>query len=107
LDYRNIDRSLVLNKALRKFAKRNFPLKPSELYILRAIAQGNTSNIAIQDYLKGFYRTYHTGIIANILNRFIALKIVTKTGVKYSLSFAGEAALKEIETLIRTTRIDK
>jgi predicted transcriptional regulator len=107
LDYRNIDRTLVLNKALKKFERENFKIKLTELFVLRSVAHGNNSIVSIQEHLKSFYRTYPTNMIADILTRFIDLKLVIKTGFKYDLSFAGEAALKSIEMLVRNTRIDK
>jgi hypothetical protein len=107
MDYRNIVRGLVLNKALKRFTKRNYSLKMTELYILLAVAFGNDSALTVRSYLIDYYRTYPLSMITGTLARFVDLGLVVRSGVKYKITFTGESALKEVEQYLKDIRRDK
>lgn len=104
MDYRNLNRSFVMNKALYKS---RLPLLNSDVYVLLSLAYGCDSILTLQAYLSRYKRTLSPNEIQAKLEKLSSFGYINKVGGKYLLSLAGRNALNDLERRCREMRIDR
>jgi predicted GTPase len=116
MDYRNIKRWFVINKALNSYNKEHSrTLKHSDLALIFAIAFSSDHSIGpnieeLHKYLSSFNRGFRFDRLQERLNQFKAANLVHSAGnrpLRYSLTINGKNVLNELETRCRDTRYDK
>jgi hypothetical protein len=116
MDYRNIKRWFVINKALKTYNKgNNTSYKHSDIALIFALTfcSDHTNGPSIEElhkYLSSFNRGFRFDRLQERLNQFISSNLVHSAGnrpVRYSLTINGKNVLNELETRCRDTRYDK
>jgi DNA-binding MarR family transcriptional regulator len=115
MDYRNLNRQFIFNKALHLYNKnRPYSFSFPEVNVLLTIyhLQGSTGVkfADIANYLSSYYRSMALDVLIKKIQKFRTLNLVKSTGkapVLYSLTVEGKNVLNELELKCRDTRYDK
>ena len=112
MEYRNIKRWILFNKAFRKWVKRYPSITPADITLLFVISSFKScTRSQVEKRLLLINRSCGPSVLVSRLNTFATLGYVNKVKVKdryiYSLSLSGVNLISSFEYVLRRERYDK
>jgi hypothetical protein len=112
MDFRNITRSMLFNRALWKFnSKENGCLLNRDIYVLLAVHYLSGINGCYRhqvcEYLAKLGRNYGDERIRLVLEKLLVIGYVELRGRRYVLALSGSVGLGTFEKILRNERYDR